>query len=73
MTPLGNHIEIEPIPEQRSIIMSKSLYQRATVKQVSPDLKIKLQPGTEISYVGERQVNMPGQIFLNVEFVVLWE
>lgn len=71
MIPIGKHIEIEPIPEQRNFIMSKSLFQRATVKQVSHDLKIDLQPGTEIRYPAGRQIDMPGMTLLNIEFVVL--
>ena len=73
MIPVGNYIEITPIPEQRNIIMSKSLFQRATVKQVSPDLKASLREGSEIFYAGSRGIQMPGQVFLNADYIVLWK
>jgi len=74
MVPVGNFIEITPLPDPQNIIMDRPEYQRALVNEISPDIKPVFNKGSEIMYVASRRVPMPdGQVFLNIDYVVLWK
>lgn len=70
MTPVGNNIEIKPIPVKKTIVMEQPAYQYATVLQISPDVKVPFGINSKIKYVASRRVEMGDQVFLNTDFIV---
>ena len=73
MIPVGNYIEIEPIEEDRMLIMSKSAYQAATVKQISADVQVPFVVGGLIYFVRGKIVYLPEGSLISIDFVELYK
>lgn len=70
MSPVGNNIEINPIPVKQVIVMEQPAYQKATVLQISPDVNIPFGVDSDIVYTASRRVPQNGQVFLNTDFII---
>lgn len=70
MSPVGNNIEINPIPVKQVIVMEQPAYQKATVLQISPDVNVPFGADSDIVYVASRRVPQSGQVFLNTDFII---
>ena len=69
MIPIGQHIEVKPLEVSKSI--SKEHFQKGIVKQVSVDVKSKINKGDVILFSPAKLIFIDGTYLLQIESVEL--